>query len=297
MSGDDDGAPPDHTPRDGKAPVGYGRPPAANRFKPGQSGNPRGRPRKAKVAPAPPPALTDSLAADLVLLDEAYRPIQLHEGGSPTTLSTVSAVYRAMAVAAVKGNRFAQRTFTERVQQAETRRRLEAIETIEIASKFKENWTAAFDYADRHGLPRPKVLPHPDDIIAGPDGLPSIVGPKDDQEQRHWDELEARAVAADTEIRLQRAELENRSMRKYEQVIFDDIVYEHRLRIILRHGAPPPLIRRSLGYRRPTADELLVFNQATKARYRLFAELTAAERTTFLREVERYDRKLELAGS
>ena len=28
--------------------VGYGKPPAKNRFKPGQSGNPKGRPRGAK---------------------------------------------------------------------------------------------------------------------------------------------------------------------------------------------------------------------------------------------------------
>ena len=103
--------------------VGYGRPPAAHRFKAGQSGNPRGRPRKARSVADARPARNGSLATDLVLLDEAYRPIQLREGDTPTTLSTVSAVYRAMAVAAVKGNRFAQRTFTERVQQAEARRR------------------------------------------------------------------------------------------------------------------------------------------------------------------------------
>jgi hypothetical protein len=31
--------------------VGYGRPPAAHRFKPGQSGNPRGRPKRAPLDP------------------------------------------------------------------------------------------------------------------------------------------------------------------------------------------------------------------------------------------------------
>lgn len=34
--------------RDDDGPVGYGRPPAASRFKPGRSGNPRGRPKGAK---------------------------------------------------------------------------------------------------------------------------------------------------------------------------------------------------------------------------------------------------------
>ena len=38
---------PDDLPPDGEAyTVGYGRPPSAHRFKPGESGNPRGRPRR-----------------------------------------------------------------------------------------------------------------------------------------------------------------------------------------------------------------------------------------------------------
>lgn len=35
-------------PKDQSYEVGYGRPPKAHRFKPGQSGNPRGRPKKKK---------------------------------------------------------------------------------------------------------------------------------------------------------------------------------------------------------------------------------------------------------
>ena len=41
MSDRDNGAAPG-----GTAPIGYGRPPAEHRFKPGQSGNPKGRPRR-----------------------------------------------------------------------------------------------------------------------------------------------------------------------------------------------------------------------------------------------------------
>lgn len=287
MSDRDDGKPADAT-----ALVGYGKPPAQHRFKTGKSGNPRGRPRNAKVVTAPPPTLTDSLAADLVLLDEAYRPIQLHEGGVPTTLSTVSAVYRSMAVATVKGNRFAQRTFTERVQQAESRRRQQAIEVIDTASKYKEGWTQAIAHADWHGLPRPAVLPHPDDILDGRDGMPYVVGPSNDAEAKHWAKLQARAAEADASILDRRAELSKRSMQKYVAAIFDEIVYEHRIRLMLRYGAPDPDTRRTLHCQRPTMDKIRAFQQSLKTRYRLFAELTDAERKSFLWEVERYDRTL-----
>ena len=295
MSGGDDVAAP-HGKPDDKALVGYGRPPTEHRFKAGQSGNPRGRPRKTKAIAAPPPALTDSLAADLVLLGEADRPIKLHEGGSPTTLSTVSAVYRSMAVAAVKGNRFAQRTFTERVQQAEARRRQQAIEVVDIASKFKEAWTAVVKDAERRGIPAPTVRPHPADILEGRDGMPYVVGPANDPEAKHWAQLQARAVDADMSIRVGLADFKKKSMQKYEQFIFDDMVHEHRLRL-----APP---RRSQSRHsphaqlsRPTVDEMQAFNQAMKARYRRFTELTASERKSFLWEVERYDRKHEASVS
>ena len=35
--------------------VGYGRPPLTTRFKPGESGNPRGRPKGSKSLDGPPP--------------------------------------------------------------------------------------------------------------------------------------------------------------------------------------------------------------------------------------------------
>ena len=38
---------------DGHQQVGYRKPPAAHQFKPGQSGNPKGRPRKARTSIIP----------------------------------------------------------------------------------------------------------------------------------------------------------------------------------------------------------------------------------------------------
>lgn len=73
--------------------AGYGRPPKKHRFKPGQSGNPRGRPLKAPRADVPSQVGRDFRAM-------GNRTIRTAEG----EISLIEAVVRAMFQAALKGN-------------------------------------------------------------------------------------------------------------------------------------------------------------------------------------------------
>ena len=74
--------------------VGYGRPPKASQFKPGQSGNPRGRPRAVKNV-------------GTMLEEVFFRKIPITENGKRREVTMVEAILRQL----VNGvNRRARRT-------------------------------------------------------------------------------------------------------------------------------------------------------------------------------------------
>ena len=71
--------------------VGYGKPPRGSRFKPGQSGNPRGRPKG-----------TRNLKTDLE--EELKETITVSESGRSKRLSKQRALVKAMVAKALKGD-------------------------------------------------------------------------------------------------------------------------------------------------------------------------------------------------
>ena len=92
MATDDDGKPVKASTPPGTTPVvGYGNPPRSGQFKPGQSGNPRGRPR-ADIS------LAQSLRKVLMTR------IQLKENGQAKSLPMLDAILKALAIKAVKGD-------------------------------------------------------------------------------------------------------------------------------------------------------------------------------------------------
>lgn len=78
------------TPPDDEA-VGYGRPPRHTRFKPGQSGNPRGRPKQSG---------TVKVDMDALL----YAPVAVTRDGGSQTMSRLEVTYRRILAKALKGD-------------------------------------------------------------------------------------------------------------------------------------------------------------------------------------------------
>ena len=71
--------------------VGYGKPPKNHQFKPGQSGNPKGRPKGAK-----------NLKTDLE--EELKESITVTEAGKPMKLSKQRALLKSLMARALKGD-------------------------------------------------------------------------------------------------------------------------------------------------------------------------------------------------
>ena len=71
--------------------VGYGKPPKHSRFKKGQSGNPRGRPKRHQT---PHALLQEALSA----------PITIREGEQMRTINQRTALFKALVAKAIKGD-------------------------------------------------------------------------------------------------------------------------------------------------------------------------------------------------
>ena len=71
--------------------VGFGKPPKHTQFKPGQTGNPQGRPKGSK-----------NLKTDL--LEELSEPMQVTEGGQVRRISKQRALIKTLMARALKGN-------------------------------------------------------------------------------------------------------------------------------------------------------------------------------------------------
>lgn len=91
-------------PRKMSSAVGYRHPPAAAQFRKGQSGNPHGRPKGSRNRPRP--AQGEQLRS--MILEEAYRLTEIHDGGKDVKMPVVRAVLRSLVTAAVKGEARAQ---------------------------------------------------------------------------------------------------------------------------------------------------------------------------------------------
>ena len=95
--------------------VGYRRPPAGARFRKGQSGNPRGRPKGSRNRPRP----TQGEQLRAMILEEAYRLIKVDDEGKEVKMPMLRAVLRSLVVAAAKGEPRAQATLLRIVSASE----------------------------------------------------------------------------------------------------------------------------------------------------------------------------------
>ena len=167
--------------------VGYGKPPVSGRFKPGRSGNPKGRPKGAKNKV---PRLNEERLKAIVL-EEAYREITVRDGDRNVSVPMAQAVVRAMAVNAAKGQHRAQRLFAEMLSTTERQNKALADEWLETAITYKAEWEHELQRRRLLGITDlPPPMPHPDQVIIDMDtGEARVQGPMTKEERtrlEHW---------------------------------------------------------------------------------------------------------------
>jgi hypothetical protein len=165
----------------------FREPPVEHQFKPGTSGNPRGRPKKTKVPTTQSVGLMDQPTVAM-LLQEAHRPVMIRENGRVVSLPVIQAVFRMIGLNAMKGDRFAQKHFLDLVRSVEEKDLKERTEQLQGAVEYKSGWSQLIEYEKANGLPASNPLPHPDDIILDAKGGFYFAGPITSEEKRDYDE-------------------------------------------------------------------------------------------------------------
>jgi hypothetical protein len=153
--------------------TGYKQPPESGRFKKGQSGNPKGRPKRASAR------LSQSAR---VVLEAAGRPITIREGGETRQSINLEALIYAEYKTALGGSAHAQRNALQRHHTAEIERRAQIDGEIEWGEELIAGLRGLREMAAAQGKDTSMPYPHPDDVIIDPERGIRFVGPTNAEE-------------------------------------------------------------------------------------------------------------------
>lgn len=183
--------------------VGFGKPPKETRFRKGQSGNPRGRPKGAKTKPD---VMHNRLQE--IVLREAYREVPLREGTREIRVPIATAVMKSIAVNAARGNiRFAE-LFAQLLSSTERAKSQEHDAFLEAAIIYKTEWAAEIARCKKLGLPEPELDIHPDQIVLDlKAGAVDFIQPITEERREELQEMQDRKVGFQKELVLLQKEL------------------------------------------------------------------------------------------
>lgn len=207
--------------------IGYGKPPTHSRWKKGQSGNPKGRKRKVR---SDFEVLAERMKA--LMLQEAYRPVEVEERGKKVKMPLIQAVIRRQGVTAAQGGLRATRYFMESLRSIEEENWKTYASYVKQMIDYKIDVGREFERRRKLDPSEPEPVPHPDDIIIHDrTGIVEVRGPMTKEDEVWWDRIEdTEAQIADLEEMLA-ADPKNKFLKK-------DLADERKLREILARAVP-----------------------------------------------------------
>ena len=211
--------------------VGYRKPPKHSRFKKGESGNPRGRPKRPKHAV---PEMYEA-RMKAIMLQEAYRLVDIQEGRKKTRMPLIQAIIRRQGVSAAQGRSRPMRYFMDLLRSIEERNFSAYLAYAKAAIDYKEDVGKEFARRKKLNPSEPEPVPHPDDIIVERStGAVEIRGPMTEEEKVWWDRIEE-SEAAIAELEESLAKDPDNPDNKF---IEEELAYERRVRQLLARAVP-----------------------------------------------------------
>lgn len=236
-------------------PIGYGRPPKYMRFRKGQSGNPKGRPRKKPATAKPEPigqsAYDDAFRAEL----DALVTINTPEG--PAKITKAIAMKKAHMAVALKGNALALRdmakeeqalearelTRAEEARQEALRREEEQRQTYRKVAAYRTHKAKVWAEAEALGHEPDAPWPHPEDILLDPAAQTfQIRGPFDESDLAVYEWVRAERDTLFIKALLDR-DAEGQNLNSFEKIrvalwVSYDVLLPRRWQLNCNHDDP-----------------------------------------------------------
>lgn len=195
-----------HSPEGSTYDVGYGKPPKPSQFKPGQSGNPRGRPRGSKNRPKP---LSEF---EHYLFEELEREHEVHNGGKVRKMNAKQIIASRLVASAAKGDAKAQKFVIDEMHRADQHRRESHAERWERLAEIKMDINTS--WATYHAIWRHFGLPHPNTIVRDTEGGILFLEPLTPEERLDRFRLRQDLKAVEEALKLAEANDENTTRLK-----------------------------------------------------------------------------------
>jgi hypothetical protein len=204
--------------------VGYAKPPIEHRFRPGQSGNPSGRPKGAK----------NKLSTELEKIQATFKKIcgervPIRKGNQVIRMPKMDYILHSAVDKAAKGHVGMTRLVISLGLDFERQQKRLHDQLLQEAIAYKNYHNDVLTYRKLNGIRgEPDPIPHPDDILIDRHGNVSFVGPITPEEKKRDDEIEAkrrvwiaRTVELEAEIESRICKLKDRRVNR--QRLLDEI--------------------------------------------------------------------------